>query len=487
MPVSLTLLQRFEKYVVSEKLITHGMKLIIGVSGGADSTALLYLLYHLRTDMHLSLVAVHINHNLRGEDSNADELFVKKLCSHLNIPTVVRSIKFSTKTDLENQARNKRKEILLQMLESYKFDKIALAHQKNDQAETVLMNLVRGAGITGMGAMKPVTDKVVRPLLTFSRTEIEDYLTSNKYGWRHDKSNDETHFTRNRIRKDLIPWLQSNLNQSVIDRLALQAKTFQQADDRFKAITDKLLKKLTLEDSAEQIVLDLALLKQLSEIEQFYILRKCYSCLSKTEHEFFMHSFEEVRKLFVSEGSTQTRLAHSIWIIKQYDELILSTQDPATDISEIKELVIDDKRTHFVFFNWRFTIKYLKNMPKNIINTQHILSAFIDINKVSLPLKLRGRLSGDRFMPIGMKQEKKLKEFFIDEKVPKLDRDKVPILTDTEKIIWIVGYRMDARIVCSNDTHKILHITAEPVTTGRKRAANRAFSNKEGKYDIYEF
>jgi tRNA(Ile)-lysidine synthase len=486
MPVPLTLMQRFERYVVSENLITQGMKLVIGVSGGADSIVLLYLLYHLRTNMHLSLVAVHINHNLRGAESDADEQFVKKLCSHLNIPTVVRSVTFESKADLENQARNKRKEILLQIMASYKFDKIALAHQKNDQAETVLMNLVRGSGITGLGGIKVLTDTIIRPLLTFSRAEIEEYLTANKYEWRYDKSNDETQFTRNRIRKELLPWIESNLNQSVVDRLALQANTFQMADNFLKTKTVKLLKKMTLEDIPEQIVLDLVLLKKLTEIEQFYILRSCYATLSKTDHEFFMHSFEEIRRLFNSDGSKQTRLAHNIWILKQYDELVITTLDPDAETTEVQELVIDDERTHFVFLNWRFTLKYLKNIPKNIDNTQFKHNILIDLNQVTLPFKLRTRQIGDRFIPTGMTSEKKLKEFFIDEKVPKLDRDKVPILTDAEKIIWIVGYRMDARAICHDDTHKILHITVEPVTTGRKRSANRAFNSKEGKNDIYE-
>jgi len=510
MPVPLTLMQRFAKYVVSEKLITTGMKLVIGVSGGADSVALLHLLndlrtnlnsrlekssvpegelqllYKPRTNLHLSLIAVHINHNLRGDDSIADEQFVKKLCSHLNIPVVVRSIHFESKADLENQARIKRMEILQQILSSYKYDKIALAHQKNDQAETVLMNLVRGSGITGMGGIKPVTDSVIRPLLTFDKIEIEEWLKANKYEWRHDKSNDEAQFTRNRIRNDLIPWIEKNLNQSAVDRLALQAKTFQLADDWFKTNSVKLLKKLTIDESVEQIILNLDLLKKLAEIQQFYVLRACYGKLSKTDHEFFMHSFEEIRRLFNSDGSKQTRLAHSVWVIKQYSELVLTTLDPAKEINDIRELIIDEERSHFVFLNWRFTLKYLKNMPKDIDNTKLMTNIFVDLNRVALPLKLRIRQPGDRFIPTGMTSEKKLKEFFIDEKVPKLERDNVPIMTDAEKIIWIVGYRMDARAVCSNDTHKILHITVEPVNAGRKRAANRAFNNKEGKNDIYE-
>ncbi|MFO7660625.1 MAG: tRNA lysidine(34) synthetase TilS, partial [Candidatus Cloacimonadaceae bacterium] len=352
--------------------------------------------------------------------------------------------------------------------------------------ETILMNLTRGAGITGLGGIKRVTDSIIRPLLPFSKAEIEAWLKHNKYDWREDKSNQDKRFTRNLIRHELIPWLEQNLNKSVSDRLLLQSRTFQQADDYFKNHTLRLLKKVIIEDTGDRLRLDLEFLKQLSDIEQFYTLRACYSALSKTEHEFFMYSFDEIKRIFASEGSKQTRLAHGIWVIKQYNELILSTLDPQQESTDIKELIIDEERTHFVFMNWRFTLKYLKNMPKNLTNTKLLHNVLIDLNSVTLPLMLRGRLPGDRFIPSGMSSEKKLKEFFIDEKVPKLERDKVPILTDSEKIVWIVGYRLDNRVLCTDDTHKILHIAVEPVTTGRKRAASRAFNNSGGRYDIYE-
>jgi tRNA(Ile)-lysidine synthase len=486
MPVPLTLMQRFEKHVVSEKLITPGMKLVIAVSGGADSVALLHLLHLLKTDMHLSLLAVHVNHHLRGEESETDEQFVKKLCDRLNIQAIFKHVKLDSQADLENQARIKRRDVLLQILKSYKFDCIALAHQKNDQAETILMNLARGTGITGMGGIKPKTETILRPLLAFSRAEIEYWLKENKFDWREDKTNQDTRFTRNLIRKELVPWLEQNLNQSVTDRLLLQSQTFQQADDYFRKHTRRLLKKSVLEDTGEQITLDLVLLKQLAEIEQFYVLKACYTALSKTDHEFFMYSFAEIRRIFDSDGSRQTRLAHGIHVIKQYDELVFTVRDPALENFEIKELFIDEERTHFVFFSWRFTLKYLKNMPKNLTNTKQMQNVLIDMNKVVLPLKLRGRMPGDRFIPSGMTQEKKLKEFFIDEKVPKLERDKVPILTDSEKILWVVGYRLDNRALCCEETRRILHIAIEPVTTGRKRSASRAFNNTGERYDIYE-
>ncbi len=486
MSVPLTLAQRFARHVVNAKLILPGMKLVVAISGGVDSIALLHLLQQLKSDLHLTLIAVHINHHLRGEESDLDERFVRRLCDRLNINCVVKHVRFDTDKDLENQARMARREILYNILKSYKFDRIALAHQKNDQAETVIMNLVRGSGITGMGGMKPDGDNIIRPLLAFSRPEIEQWLVDNNIEWREDMSNTDARFTRNKIRNELIPWMQSNLNHAVTDRLLLQSHIFRQADDYFRKHTARLIKKVITDETPDYLRMDLPLLKQLSEIEQYYVLRACYGILGKTEHEFFRYSFTEIRQILDSEGSKQTKLAHDIHVIKQYDELVMTTLDPTKEHTDLKELTIDEERTHFVFFNWRFTLKYLKNLPKTRGDVNAKQQILIDLNKVNLPLKLRTREPGDRFIPTGMKDEKKLKEFFIDEKVPRFDRDKVPILADTEKIIWIVGYRADARAICDSPTNRILHISIEPVTTGRKRAANRAFSQTGGKYDIYE-
>jgi len=486
MSVPLTLMHRFEKYAVKESLITSGMKLVIAISGGADSVALLHLLNRLKTKFHLSLIAVHVNHHMRKDESDADEQFVTKLCNELNINTVIKHLRMDIKTDIENQMRIKRIDILHKILKSYRFDYIALAHNKNDQAETVLMNFSRGSGITGMGGIKTKTDSIIRPLLFFSRAEIEEWLMQNNIKWRHDQSNDDMCFTRNRIRHELIPWFELNMNQSLVHRIHLQARIFQQTDEYLKKLSRKRYKRALIEDNNEFLVLDLDYLKQLADIEQFYLLRLCYSNLSKTEHEFFMTGFNEIRNLFHSDGSKQTELPHKIWVLKQYNELIFTSINPQKEIDETHEFIISEEKTHFVFLNKRFSLKYLKMLPKNKDVVFHKNTVYIDLNKVVMPLYLKTRKEGDRFIPTGMKSEKRLKEFFIDEKVPKLERDKVPILADQEKIIWIVGYRLDERAVCDSNSNKILQISIEPVTAGRKRAASRAFVNKEGKYDIHE-
>lgn len=467
-------------------MISAGQKLMIGVSGGSDSIALLHLLHQLKPKLALSLLAVHINHNLRGAESAEDELFVKHLCDRLNIPIVIRQLHFESKADLENAARLGRREIMLQLKNMYKFDRIVLAHQKDDQAETVLMNMVRGAGITGLGGIPPISGIYLRPLFAFSKAELESWLTASGFTWRQDSSNADNSFTRNHIRNELIPWIAQNLNPEIIHRLYQQANSFRKTDDWLKTLCAKKLKKLIIDDSADQVVLDLKGLIKLSEIEQFYILRSCYSTLARTDHEFFMHSFEEIRRLYNATGSKTTRLAHKIYVIRQYQELILTTTQPKITEQSYQEMIVDIDKAHFVFMNWRFTLRFLKIKPKDLMDSETHFHLLLDANALTLPLKLRSRKAGDRFHPYGMQHSKKLKEFFIDEKVPLFDRDKVPLLTDADKILWIIGLRKAAATVCGEDTHRILHITAEPVSTGRKRAANRANNNSGGKNEFYE-
>ncbi len=479
------LAQRFEQYIISEKLLQPEQKILIGFSGGADSTALLHLLYLLKKKLPLQLIAVHINHQLRGEESDADESFVRQTCARLNVPAVIRKIQFESRRDLENQAREKRLEIMQKIMELYRFDLIAFGHQKNDQAETVLMNLARGTGITGMGGMFVKNNVIIRPLLIFSKTELENWLQQNKISWRIDTSNKNSSFIRNRIRNELIPWFENNLNPSIVDKLSSQASIFQQTDEWIKANLEKVLKRLIIDESTEQISLSLDVLKSLSDVEQFYALRNVYSMLGRTEHEFFHHSYQEVRKLFDSQGTKCSKLAHGVWVIKQYEKLMMSIKSPmATELPQVYE--IDFEKSHFVFLNWRFTLRMLKKRPTHLLHTTTFQEIILDLNSISLPLTLRTRQSGDRFIPYGMSQEKKLKDFFIDEKVPKYDRDKVPILTDGEKILWVVGYRLDQRAVCPEDSHKLLHITAETITTLRKRSASRTQASVGGKNELNE-
>ncbi|PKN73365.1 MAG: tRNA lysidine(34) synthetase TilS [Candidatus Cloacimonetes bacterium HGW-Cloacimonetes-3] len=465
-------LKRLTLDISRNKLIDSGDKLILGCSGGADSNAMLYMFSRLRHSLNVSLLAVHVNHQLRGEDSTADELAVKQLCQKLNVPLIIRRVDVPKSGNLESQARSLRFGAFEQVMKSYSFHKILLAHHRDDQAETVLLNLFRGAGVGGMAGIKPKAGKIIHPMLGFTHQELMDMLSAASVTWQHDDSNLDNGFTRNRLRNDLIPKLKEDYNNAITERLARQAEIFNQADkillDRAKLQT----KRIAMEYAPQRVVLEIPALQRLSDIEQYYILRQCFRLVSGVETDFMTVHFEAILDVLKSDGSKQLQLSHGVKLKKMYEELHLYTKEDSTAQSE-EELEIDADRARAVYGDYRFTFKYLRVAPKDIFTDEGAIQVLIDADKINYPFKIRFRKPGDRFIPFGMKQFKRLKEFFIDEKVPKYDRELVPIMDDGEKLFWIVGHRIDDRVRYDDTTSHYLLIKAESTRIKPKRAANR--------------
>ncbi|MDD2230745.1 MAG: tRNA lysidine(34) synthetase TilS [Candidatus Cloacimonetes bacterium] len=453
-------------------LIDSGDKLILACSGGADSNAMLYMFSRLRHSLNVKLLAVHVNHQLRGDASTADELAVKQLCQKLNVPLIIRRVDVPKNGNLECQARTLRFKAFEQVMNSYSFHKILLAHHRDDQAETVLQNLFRGAGVGGMAGIKPQIGYIVHPMLIFTRAELEEILAEASLTWQKDASNMDNGFTRNRIRNDLLPKLKEEYNSAITERLARQAEIFNQADQLLQKRAKMQTKRITLEYTPQKVVLEIPALQKFSDIEQYYILRQAFRSVSNQETDFMTVHFEAIQDILTSQGSKQLHLTLGVKVKKIYGELHLyQKEDSATSLEE--ELEIDMDRARAVYGDYRFSFKYLRVEPKDYFvdgGTYHIL---IDADKVKYPFKIRFRKPGDRFIPFGMKHFKRIKEFFIDGKVPKYDRELVPIMDDGEKLFWIVGHRVDERVRFDENTTHYLQIIAEPTQTKPKRAANR--------------
>ena len=459
-------LKRISENIKHNRLINSGDKVILTCSGGADSSAMLLLFSRLRHSLNISLLAVHVNHQLRGEASQNDELAVKELCLQLNIPLIIRKIVIPTTGNLESQARKLRFDVFGQILQNYHFNKVLLAHHRDDQAETVLLNLFRGAGVGGMAGIKPIADGIVHPMLCFTRQEIEELLISQAIPWRTDSTNTDNSFSRNRLRNDLIPRIKQDYNPTVVQRIAQQAEIFNQADLLLRARAKLQLKRITLESLPHKLVLSLPALQKLSSVEQYY------RYISNMESDFMTAHFEAIADILAANGSKEIIIAHDVKVRKLYEELIFYLKEELAD-SDTSPLEIDTDRALAVYGDYRFSFKYLRVFPKDIIVNEGLYHILIDADKISYPFQIRFRQAGDRFIPFGMSHFKRLKEFFIDEKVPKYERDLVPIFDDGEKLFWIVGHRIDDRVRYDTSSTRYLQIIAEPTNEKPKRAANR--------------
>ncbi len=465
-------LARFESFLLENNLIHQRDKLIVGFSGGPDSTALIEALRLLRPKYKLFLLAVHINYGLRGEDSDNDEKFVKDYCFKNAVNIVVKKAKITDKANLENTARKIRFEQFNRLLKVYKINRIALGHTKDDQAETLLLRMGRGSAISGMKGIEVKSGNVIHPLLIFTKKEIKRFLAELNQEYCTDQSNFKNDFDRNKVRNVLLPCMEENLSHKIVDKLYDMSLIFQDADEIFREMTNSRLHRLTDDSEEEFHSLDLRDLLKQKRLIRFYIYRQLYCEFTGHENDFYTSHYEAIEEVIHSKGCKELNLPSDVIVRKDYKNLIFTTKEKIEEY-EPQERIIDSVRNRFTFENYRVSMKKFRVMPKKKNQFEDKNTAYFDYDKLELPLMFRHRVPGDKFIPFGMKHHKKLKDFFIDEKVSKFDRDKVIVLTDNNNIIWICGKRIDNRVVITDETKNILMIKLEKIISGRPRSAER--------------
>jgi tRNA(Ile)-lysidine synthase len=282
------------------------------------------------------------------------------------------------------------------------------------------------------------------------------------------------------MRNDLIPKLISEYNPGVKQHLNRLADIFLQADNLLLERTKKQLKRLTLDAAQGKISLDLAGMQKLIPIERYYLMRLIFRKLCGHEVDFMGAHYDAVEEVLFSQGSKKLALPHGVSVKKLYEELIFFTGTDALPAAESEFIEIEADRARAVYGDYRFSFKHLKVFPPELNPEEASFNIIIDADKIKYPFKIRFRKPGDRFIPFGMNQFKRLKEFFIDEKVPKYDRDSLPLMDDGEILFWIVGYRIDNRVRRDETSTHYLQITAEPITTKPNRAAKKKKSDKRG-------
>lgn len=468
-------LEKLDAYVREFNIFTAGAKLLLCVSGGSDSVALLLLISRLRSLRHLTLLAVHVDHQLRGAESEADAELVKQLCQDLSVPLIIRKVRLEGGGDLENRARQKRFEVFAEVLEAYRFDLIVTAHHNNDQSETMLLNLFRGAGLAGLAGIRPRGGQVGHPLLCFDKRELTELLQEEQIPWREDASNADQRFRRNWVRHTLLPLLARELNPRVASSLGEQARIFAEAEEMLLQRGKTLVKRVTLEQEPERARLSIPALRRCTRGEQYHVLKELTRALSGSGRDFFSRNFEDILGLMDAEGSKYIRLGRGLIARKVYDELSLEKDGGASALPE--PVVVTEDRSRAVWGDHRFSFKLLKVLPPRRDEDRH--NVYLDADKLNWPFSIRSRRPGDRFQPLGMDALVKLKDYFINAKVGKFERDRVPVLDDGSKIIWIAGHRLDARVALDSHSTRILKISAENLKARPPRAASRVKTGEE--------
>ncbi len=461
------LIKEVKKTIEKYGMLTEGDKVLVAVSGGPDSVALLYLLNDFRSEIALSLVIAHLNHGLRGEESLKEADFVKELADKLDLPIELSSIdlpalKRSWRLNVQEAARRARYRFFEEAARSWAAQRIAIGHNADDQAETVLMRVLRGAGTKGLGGVPPVRGKYIRPLIEIPRHRILRFLEKNGLPFVSDSSNLKTSYLRNKIRLKLLPELEREYNPGVQKNLLRIARILREEEGILESATDEAWRLTCRSQLGDQVTFDLSSFLNQPLSLQFRLLRRAIEAVSGTLWGIDFDHIEALIKLTGSKSPNKLiHLPRGVMAERSYRELIVRKGTLPKKMSFQYALKVPGI-TRLKETNQELRTRILMDR-KQVSFAKDENRANFDYHRLEPPLLVRNFRAGDCFQPLGMEGMKKIKDYFIDKKLPRRMRDRIPLLISNNKIIWVVGFRIDHRVRIDEGTVKVLEVEVSPI------------------------
>ena len=455
------IINKVDNTISKYRMIRHGDRVIVAVSGGVDSVCLLDVLHRLKELLGIELVVAHFDHGLRpGEDTSETE-FVKSLAASFDCDFVTKKADPDLRPEtasLEERARDLRYRFLKEVKDQFSAQKIALGHNLNDQAETVLMRLLRGSGPSGLSGIPPVRDThIIRPLIEVTRSQIESYLSNSGLTHITDSSNSETRYVRNEIRLNLLPQLEK-YQPKIVEILGRTAAIMREENTWLEAKATRWLRKWAEKDSNGEIVLPLIRFKGLPELLQNHVIRQALKRKGRSLRRISLSNIDAIKRIATgSKPQAEITLPNMLVVKKVYDRLVFSKSKSEPPK---RFCYVIDKPGAFDLETLGGAIQLEEVERKALVKLKtSAWTACLDADRITYPLMLRNFRPGDRFVPLGMTGHKKLKSFFIDMKIPSHVRARIPILTQRNKPIWICGLRIDDRFKVSSNTRRVLRVT----------------------------
>ncbi len=444
------------------KMVEAGDKVIVGVSGGPDSVCLLDVMKTLSGELNISIVAAHFNHGLRKGEDESETRLVEGIAQSMGLPFETEKASHLSRDDpsLEERAREARYAFLERVRERYGSRRIAVGHNKNDQAETVLIRLLRGTGPSGLAGINPVRDNgIIRPLIEVDRQEVIGYLDARGLSYAHDSSNTDTRYLRNRIRLELLPRMRDYQPQ-IIEQLCRLSNIIRDEDAYMESLASDWAGKEAEKGGKGDISVPLASLEKLPGPLRNRVIRILLKKVRGNHYPLEHDHIASVLGLLDNSQRPQSTidLPNGMVARRRYDRLQFTLRPPKRVRSYTYNL--DGPGTYYVeAIRQTLRLEEVEGDDGNILRGWSAATAYLDAGKLQYPLVIRNVKPGDRFTPLGMKGTKKVKDFFIDLKVPSEIRASIPILTCRNSIVWVCGYRIDNRFKVSPRTEKILKIT----------------------------
>jgi tRNA(Ile)-lysidine synthase len=435
------MVSHFIEHIREKNILDESSKYLLALSGGIDSVCLGYLLFKSGFNFEIA----HINYGLRAEESDGDEKFVIELAQSwgkkIHVKNIPQSSFHGEVGSIQMIARKIRYDWFEELLIQEKLKAVLVAHNFNDQIETILLNLLRGTGIEGIYGMSEIRGNVIRPLLTFHRTQITSFMVSNGYSWREDSSNEKNDYKRNILRNEVLPLL----DERFPDGVSVLDQSFKRIKD-----TGKLFFAFFKEWKESHIRIENDY--QYLRIYDFIHIPGKHSLIFYWLRDFGF-KFSDVEDIFHSlekKDSGKVFFSDKYMLNMDREVLILGISDLEWD-----PITINKEDIQMNYKHGQYDILHVKDEFSLDRNTEN---AMLDLDKLKFPLVLRKWEEGDRFVPLGMKNEKKISDLLIDLKIPLIQKKKTAVLISGNEIIWVVGYRISERYKCDVHTGNVLYL-----------------------------
>lgn len=464
--------QKFIGYIKENHLFSPGATLVAGISGGADSLCLLHLLCEIRKEWNLSLTAVHVNHGIRGEEACEDAAYVQQIAEQWQVPfflverDVPRIAKEQGKTQ-EEIGRELRYEIFQQIAEEQHADRVVVAHHMDDQAETLLFHLIRGSGVQGLKGMLPKRGTIVRPLLGFTRKEIENYLCQQDIAYRQDSTNDDISYARNYIRKQLIPEMQ-HINPKTSRHLAELASDVQRWCEYMEHQVEMVAHRLIQKGEGEKAFLDIPLILKEEDVIQDEVLKCLVSRVLGSTKDVTRWHYAQMKALLQKESGKKINLPMNYVVSREYSQLVVKPKQKEEtffyqecDLPSVNIVKVNGQNSCI-----RMEVVDRWELPQEI--PQKDYTKWFDYDKIKGGLVLRNPQEGDYFVLDKQGHRKKLSRYFIDEKIPAAERKEMLLLAEGNRVLWVIPHRIDAGYKITEKTKRVLVVTKERVQDERR-------------------
>ncbi len=449
--------KRVREYIEEYRMIASGDRALIGLSGGADSAALFHILRKLQKSLDFRLLAVHVNHGLRGAEAARDQEFVENLCKEYEVPLTclempVREMAARRKIGLEEAGREARREAFRIWAKKWRCNKLALAHHKNDQAETMLHHLARGAGLSGLAGLSPTDGFCIRPLLCLERQDIEHYLQEAGFAHVEDSSNRKDDYTRNRIRHGIVTAMADQVNVRAVSHMAQTAEILRQTDDYLKeqgrALLGKYQKEAFLPDEFFRE----------NPVPAYYGLREFLDGWFRVKKDIGADHYKRLLAWTAMPVGKVLQLPHKIRARREYGGVFfyLEGEEKTGEGGFSIPLKIPGET---IGPGMRLVCRVIPNNFQQV--PQKTYTKWLNYDKIKNTVKVRTRQPGDYLAVNASGGKKKLKDYLIDCKAPRQERDRIVLVAQGSEVLWAVGYRLNESYKIMPDTREALELVYE--------------------------